>query len=575
MYQKDKFKTLTLGITILCLNVFIYNKFTLLHDTTRSPDFGMYIKYIEYFFGASETTSLDNGSMYFYLLSNLLTQYEGFFSGRNHFNIINNSIHLLNLFLTLISLFGFYRYFSRKNYTNKSILFGLILLSIFPPLLQLRLTMKPEILVVALLPYLLVSLENYFSKSGKYDIYFSAVLFVIIGSLRGSALVFISIFLLYTYWEDLKKVPIKNFLINLLIVLLIAMPLMLEDYNINGNTLFSNSEVRSQIGGENYNNKASFKNIFNINPINLVVRPYLDNHADSFIGITLLDTFNDYFHLYWNHDQSLLNRGQILKNINSNNSYLQKIINNFEYYFALLLSLCFFTLLIRTFLKNKELKFLVSPFAGMILLIINSFGVPYNNFDPLKADTYKSFYYSFFLCIAFLQLILHLMNREFKVRKGYMLISSTIYATAIIICLGFPKFYTPNMEVTMTTQNLYSPLCSINISLDNKLKDDDCFFVNDNFCGWSDNYQPIKLLEDGTKEYLVDDNFGQANLIKNGESRIVYGFAECDDFKSQGYEFYISKKNLKYSFTLNIYIIAALVVLLSQELRFLRFSKDS
>ena len=52
-----------------------------------------FLKYIEYFFGASETTRLDNGSMYFYLLSNLLTQYEGFFSGRNHFNIINNSIH--------------------------------------------------------------------------------------------------------------------------------------------------------------------------------------------------------------------------------------------------------------------------------------------------------------------------------------------------------------------------------------------------------------------------------------------------------------------------------------------------
>jgi hypothetical protein len=227
------------------------------------------------------------------------------------------------------------------------------------------------------------------------------------------------------------------------------------------------------------------------------------------------------------------------------------------------------------YLKNKELKLLISPFIGMTLLIINSFGIPYNNFDPLKADTYKSFYYSFFLCMAFLQLILHLINREFKVRKSYVLISSTIYAMVIIVCLGFPKFYTPNMETTMTTQNLYSPMCSINISLDNKLKDDNCFPVNDNFCGWSNNYQPIKLLEDGTKEYFVDDNFGQANLIKNGESRKVYGFAECEDFKSQGYEFYISKNNLKYSFTLNIYIIAALVCLLSQELRFLRFSNDS
>ena len=575
MFQKNNSKSLILAITILCLNVYIYNKFTLLHDTTRSPDFGMYLKYIEYFFGASENTNLDNGSMYFYLLSNLLSQYDGFFSGRNHFSIINNSIHLLNLFLTLISLFGFYRYFSRKNYTNKSILFGLILLSIFPPLLQLRLTMKPEILVVALLPYLLVSLENYFSRSSRYDIFFVSVLFVVIGSLRGSVLVFISVFLLYTYWEDLKKVPIKIFLINLLIVFLIATPLMVEDYNINGNNLFSNSDVRVQIGGENYNNKASIKNIFNINPIDIAVRPYLDNHADSFIGITLLDTFNDYFHLYWNHDQSLLNRGQVLKNLNSNNSYLQKLINNFEYYLALFLSLCFFTLLIRIYLKNKELKFLISPFIGMTLLIINSFGIPYNNFDPLKADTYKSFYYSFFLCIAFLQLIIHIFNIEFKERKSFLLISSTIYATVIIICLGFPKFYTPNMEVTMTTQNLYSPMCSINTYLDDKLKDRNCFFVNNNFCGWSNNYQPIKLLEDGTKEYFVDDSFGQANLIKNGESRIVYGFAECEDFKSQGYEFYISKKNLKNSFTLNFYIFAALVALFSQELRFLRFSKDS
>ena len=130
--------------------------------------------------------------------------------------------------------------------------------------------------------------------------------------------------------------------------------------------------------------------------LDLGIRPYLDNHSDSFIGITLLDTFNDYFHLYWNRDKSLLNRNQYIKNLDFNNFYINKFFDNFEYYLGLFISLLFYFFLFKSYKDNKNLKLLITPVIGMVLVVINSLGIPYNNFNPLKGDTYKTFYYSFF-----------------------------------------------------------------------------------------------------------------------------------------------------------------------------------
>ena len=57
-----------------------------------------------------------------------------------------------------------------------------------------------------------------------------------------------------------------------------------------------------------YDNKASFKFIYNINLYQLSSSPIKHNHADSLIAITLLDSFGDYFDLYWDNGSSIYSK---------------------------------------------------------------------------------------------------------------------------------------------------------------------------------------------------------------------------------------------------------------------------
>ena len=298
-------------------------------------------------------------------------------------------------------------------------------------------------------------------------------------------------------------ISIKKLSIIVLLNIVIIIPLIFQDFQINGYTLFSNSEVRQEFASGDYDNRASLRTVININTIDLGLRPYLDNHADSFIGITLLDTFNDYFHLYWNRDKSLFNRNQLIKNIDLNNFYINKFFDNLEYYFGILFSIVFYSLLLKFYKQNRELKLLIAPFIGMAMLIINSLGIPYNNFNPIKGDTYKTFYYGFLLTLAFFQLILYLQEKTLlnKNIKKYFLIF--IYVISTIIIFGFPKYYTQDMTEGMTNQYGSSPLCSINLKLDRNIKSVDCLQKDDNFC-WSSNYRKPEIDESGNKKYFKD-----------------------------------------------------------------------
>ena len=173
----------------------------------------------------------------------------------------------------------------------------------------------------------MIAIENYFEFNKNTDLLISIFLFSIISSSRGSIFVIVSLFLIFYYLEDIKSIKIKKILAIFLLSILVLAPIVYQDYEINGYTLFSNSETRQNYSPGDYNNRANPLILFNINFVDLGARPYLNNHADSFIGITLLDTFNDYFHLYWNRDKSLINQNQRIKNIYDENFLL---INSFK-----------------------------------------------------------------------------------------------------------------------------------------------------------------------------------------------------------------------------------------------------
>ena len=56
-----------------------------------------------------------------------------------------------------------------------------------------------------------------------------------------------------------------------------------------------------------------------------------------------------------------------------------------------------------------------------------------------------------------------------------------IYIISTIFILGFPKYYTNDMSENMSNQYAASPLCRLNIKLNNNFKNVDCLQKDDNF----------------------------------------------------------------------------------------------
>ena len=206
----------------------------------------------------------------------------------------------------------------------------------------------------------------------------------------------------------------------------------------------------------------------------LLSSPIKHNHADSFIGITLLETNGDYFDLYWDNDASefFKNRKKIFTfsqsneikrpELNNDDSgiliYQQRMTDVYLYeVIGLLLSLLFFFYLITKALKKSKFrKFLLASFVGMSVLLFHSItGIPKNNFDPLVGDTFKPLYYSFVLIFSFTILVAIQLSEKYK-RLFYL----GIYCGLIVFILGFPKNteFEASPEMTQKIQvSVYCP----------------------------------------------------------------------------------------------------------------------
>ena len=85
-----------------------------------------------------------------------------------------------------------------------------------------------------------------------------------------------------------------------LVTLFLFSSLSLENNNANGKSIL---DIQSGSAIEkNYDFKAPKSIIYKTDLYNLISSPIKHDHADSFIGITLLETNGDYFDLYWDND---------------------------------------------------------------------------------------------------------------------------------------------------------------------------------------------------------------------------------------------------------------------------------
>ena len=96
----------------------------------------------------------------------------------------------------------------------------------------------------------------------------------------------------------------------------------------------------------------------------------------------------------------------------------------------------------------------------MLILIINSFGFPQNNYNPLTSDTYKVFYYGFLLSISF-SIVYISIQKSFK--KQWFRVFFTIFFIFIsLFIIGFPKANNSALDNNLLAINQSSFLCEIN-----------------------------------------------------------------------------------------------------------------
>ena len=439
------------------------------YNSTSGPDFDKYFVYLEHNSFLLDQTGREQGMLYYYLNSWNFYRYKNQINSDNFFYYLDKSIQELNFSLFIFSLIGFYFLLNYFGFKKNDILLAFVMLNFFPLGIALRIVFKPEILALSFLPWIILCIELY-KKSNKYKYLFLLLPFTVALFTKGSVLGSFGLFFLFFYSLPILKGDKKKIFLLFISFILIASFIAFEDYESNGSNLL---QVEHD---EKYNNQADTNFIYYVDVPYLIKSPIKFDHANSFISLTLLDTFGDYFDLYWNEDSNLYRKyrkdiflfeessGIGIPKINlkekSLTFYLQKDTDIYlRPFIGLIMSTIFFALVISYIKKrNKFSKFLFAPFIGMMIMIIQTvFAFPSKNYDPFVGDSIKPYYYGYFVCLAFLFLCIQIFNERSKAK-----ILVLPYILLILFLLGFPKFNNTEYETNISQVNTYSSFCKVN-----------------------------------------------------------------------------------------------------------------
>jgi hypothetical protein len=469
--KKNNYSIILPSFFFISTYIFTHSVTNLFYKSTFGPDYLKYKQFIDYFQGLRESPDLEQGLGYYYLISSMIELNSKKDIFRDLDSLYSFSIQSANLIIYTFGLIGFYLLLKNFNTKASTNLMVLGLLNIFPPAIGLRLTMKPEILALCLLPWCILFIEKYLISKKKLYLIEFLILFSFLFTLKISISAMIILFFLIKYFKSWIKTDNRDKLIVLILFLLFTSALLIENYNANDNFITQAEH------DEKYNNKASLSVPVKLNPLLLFKEPYQPSQRDSMIGIFLLDTFDDYFNLYWNYDQSNFSKyRKNFINTTDNSSKLFSLdlnnrtiyysgpfgfyLNFFRQYFAITMSVIFYYLIYKFYKQRTEIRlFILSPIIGVVVLIINNvLGIPKNNFDPLRGDTFKTFYIAIFLCLCFVFLV-SLFLKEMTKNK---VLAIGIYSLLIIFIMGFPKANNDELDFSLSINNQYSIFCEIN-----------------------------------------------------------------------------------------------------------------
>ena len=516
MLRNQKFINISSFILLIFSLVWFKEINFLFYDSTESPDFAEYFVYFDHFANTEFKTAREHGLMYYYL------QYLNFYFQYNSFSNIemfmHKSLQEVNFWIYMYGLLGYFYLLKFYKFKNSTIFITFVFLNFFPVSIVLRLVFKPEILAFALLPWILYCIEKFKERTNILYMYIMIPLFISCITLKGNILAIICAYLLITNLNIFLKIKKMHLFIILLLVAVLFLSISYENSSANEKNIL---DVQSGATyRDNYDNKAPFNIIYKFNLYNLVTSPIKNYHADSFLGITLLETSGDYFDLYWNNDSSgySMDSDELIRFETSpeikkprydqeTNSLIIFTQNNTNLYLkssiGLLISIIFYYLLIKKLFKKSEYRKYISAFIlGAILLLVHAItGFPVNNFDPNVGDTFKPHYYSFLLLLSTVFFVALSLKEN---KKSYVYIF--VYVFLMFFLLGFPKTATQDLNQNISYFIEYSDFCNFESSIYEytyNIEKVDCFDekLNTDLLGPADKFfgdmivvKPINLL---------------------------------------------------------------------------------
>lgn len=494
-----------------------------------TADYIKYEKYLSFFQYKSEYTGSGQGLIYYYLVSFISYLRKNSATNLNEVNFINSNIHFTNFLIYTLGLIGFYYLLKKYRFRKTSIYIALTTVNFCMPIFIMRAQLKPEILAFGLLPWILLGLENYFEKPSVKTFLVPLFPMTIVLSTKGSITGMVSIFLFLSFFRKLKSNLLKH-LICFLILSLSFILIFAENNSVNEYNVFEhNTSSEPQ-----YDNSADFDFLIHINKWDFYYFPIFPYHNNSAIGITMLDSYGDYFNVYTNYDANLFiyERSELFflsfKDADQFN-YGQYLPEYFSIMFTIILFLSGFYY---SYKNRNHFIYYLSPLIGLFILIINAFGYPSNNFNPLVGDTLKTTYYSFLTGLTFIFLI----TTVFKKINIIKLLLFVMLPLIFFVVLGFPKENKSKINFYLEEKIELSVFCPL-ITTSYINKDiDDCFNSQKKVCEYnilSNNAKailneelvvreiskenPILFLDEKSKTYPVTSISECKNLIKLGK----------------------------------------------------------
>ena len=517
-------------ITLFLISLFfVFTSINLFYLSSEAPDYIFYKDYFDYFFREAPTTGRENGLLYFFLVSCVVKLQELNITPATELHYISNSVNVVNILLYLIGLFGLLKLLIAKNFPKNNIFIAFAILNFMPFTIKLLSTMKPEILAFAILPWALFCIEMFLKSKNFSYIFWSIFPNILLLSTKNSIIASVCAIYLFIVLSNFKIFYSKKFLKYVLIFLVFYSFILYEDYQSNG--LFILNHIPE--GGALFiqeDNQVKLSFIYNINFPEIIQKPYRHNHANSFIGIALLDLFGDYFQWYSNNTSSLY-------------MFDNYVVKGFWYFgnvkelIGLFLGILSYFFIFKNISIYKATRFyLALPFFSFFVFLLNIF-VNKDYFETSRASLFKSHYYSYLFVITFAFLLVCFLKWRNILKYIFLilLVLSSIYLHGF-----FKTSYTNTLDY-LSIKNNVSHFCNTNKLIFNIESSDGCHNYVQNLCSPNILLFDLRYLFNDSE--IVHTNYPLELINDEGYIVKVNDMESCLDYVENGFKYKSMYKN--------------------------------